>query len=100
MALHAITPALHHLAVLGIKGLLLVGGEFGIESLDGVFTFFPIGLTVCHVLGAQGTHLVDALWRGQFVQLSPVGAGHVRACWRLHGRGERGPTAFLGGSNF
>ena len=50
---------------------------------------------VAHVLGAQGTHLVNALRCGQLVHFSPVGAGVFCAGWWFQRGSERRPCAFL-----
>ena len=50
----AVTPTLHHLAVLGVKYFLLVRVQRGIEGLGGLFPLVHRRLTVAHVLGTQG----------------------------------------------
>ena len=46
---------------LGIKGLLLCGGQRGIQGFGG----FAPAIRLCRALGPQGTHAIDALRRGE-----------------------------------
>jgi hypothetical protein len=80
--------ALHAVGVF-IKGFLLGGRERGVQRLGGVATAVGLGVA----LGAQGTHAVDALGRGQLGHVLGVQAG-VAPAW-LHGLGEGVPGAFL-----
>jgi len=54
-----------HTGVFGVKSLLLLCGECGVKGFDGFVTF----VGGCGVLGAHFTHLVDALGRGEFLEL-------------------------------
>ena len=79
----------HHRQRFGVEGLLLFGREHRVEGLGGVGAFVHFGLA----LGAQGTHLVDALWRGQLGKGFAVAGG--RAFTGLHGLGVGGPGRLL-----
>ena len=60
-----------------VKGLLLLGGERGIEGLGAASPTVGLG----HALAAQGAHAVDALGRGQRGHfLALVAQGCIRGC--------------------
>jgi hypothetical protein len=74
---------------LGVKGLLLRGGQGGVEGFDGFATAIGLG----GVLGTHGAHAVNALGRGQLAHVFVSQAGRVLA--GLHGGHELGPGGFL-----
>jgi hypothetical protein len=74
-----------------VEGLLLLGGQRGIEGLGGFGTLGESGAA----LGLAGLHALQALGRGELGEFRAVHA--LRAGRRLAGRCEGGPRAFLSG---
>ena len=74
----------------GVKRLLLLGAQGGVEGFHGFIALVGLG----GVPGAQFAHAVNALGGGELVQFLEVRAGGALA--RLHRGGELGPGAFLG----
>lgn len=75
----------------GIKGLLLLGRQHGIEGLGGLAAAVGLGGVLC----THGAHAVDALGGGELVQFLAVQTAMAIAL--LHGSGEAVPGRFLVG---
>ena len=83
-----------------IKHLLLLRCQRSVERLGRFASFVHCRRHVGRMLGVQGLHLVDPLWRWQLGYFGEIRTLSLQVDRRLHGRSESCPGSFLGRRQF